>query len=66
MQAIQTQWPSTQITWVTGKLEAKLLESIDGIDVVVFDKKQAGKAILRCGNNSKGVSLMHCCICNMR
>ncbi|MGR5220996.1 glycosyltransferase family 9 protein [Vibrio parahaemolyticus] len=39
VQAIQTHWPTTHITWITGKLEARLLESIDGIEVIVFDKK---------------------------
>ncbi|MCF7482095.1 glycosyltransferase family 9 protein [Vibrio sp. J1-1] len=39
VQAIQKQWPSTQITWITGKLESQLLEAIDGIEVIVFDKK---------------------------
>ncbi|GMQ47948.1 glycosyltransferase family 9 protein [Vibrio sp. 10N] len=39
VQAIQAHWPNTQITWITGSLEAKLLESIQGISVVVFDKK---------------------------
>ncbi|PML79789.1 glycosyltransferase family 9 protein [Enterovibrio norvegicus] len=38
IQAIQKHWPNVQVTWITGKLEAKLLESIDGIEVIVFDK----------------------------
>lgn len=39
VQAIQKQWPSTQITWITGKLESQLLAAIDGVEVIVFDKK---------------------------
>ncbi|EKK9986972.1 glycosyltransferase family 9 protein [Vibrio vulnificus] len=39
VQAIQKQWPDTHITWVTGKLEAQLLQAIDGVEVIVFDKK---------------------------
>ncbi|WP_104025076.1 glycosyltransferase family 9 protein [Vibrio hyugaensis] len=39
VQAIQKQWPETQITWITGKLEAQLLQAIDDIEVIVFDKK---------------------------
>ncbi|MGL6260671.1 glycosyltransferase family 9 protein [Vibrio sp. WXL210] len=39
VQAIQNQWPNTQITWITGKLEAKLLEAIEGVEVIVLDKK---------------------------
>lgn len=39
VQAIQKQWPDTHITWITGKLEAQLLQAIDGVEVIVFDKK---------------------------
>lgn len=39
VQAIQKQWPTTQITWITGKLESQLLAAIDGVEVIVFDKK---------------------------
>ncbi|MGR5325734.1 glycosyltransferase family 9 protein [Vibrio sp. DNB22_17_1] len=39
VQAIQKQWPEAHITWITGKLEAQLLKAIDGIEVIVFDKK---------------------------
>jgi heptosyltransferase I len=54
VQAIQTQWPSTHITWVTGKLEAKLLESIEGIDVVVFDKKAGWRGYAALWKQLKG------------
>ncbi|MEL0609378.1 glycosyltransferase family 9 protein [Vibrio echinoideorum] len=42
-QAIQKKWPDTKITWITGKLEAQLLKAIDGIEVIVFDKKHGIK-----------------------
>ncbi|WP_038175399.1 glycosyltransferase family 9 protein [Vibrio pacinii] len=44
VQAIQKQWPNTKITWITGALEAKLLESINGVELIVFDKKQGWRA----------------------
>ena len=44
VQAIQRAWPSTKITWVTGRLEAQLLQHITGIEVLVFDKKKGLKA----------------------
>ncbi|KLN65560.1 glycosyltransferase family 9 protein [Vibrio sp. VPAP30] len=40
VQAIQRQWSETEIVWVTGKLEAKLIENLDNVKVVVFDKKE--------------------------
>ncbi|WP_116474820.1 glycosyltransferase family 9 protein [Zobellella maritima] len=41
VQAIQRQWPHARITWITGKLEAQLLQQLPDIEVIVFDK-QAG------------------------
>lgn len=53
-QAIQAQWPSTQITWICGKLEAQLLESIKGIEVIVFDKKAGWKGYTKLWGKLKG------------
>ncbi|MGX9418665.1 glycosyltransferase family 9 protein [Vibrio sp. RC27] len=44
VQAIQAQWPETKITWISGTLEAQLLEGLDNVHVIVFDKKQGWKA----------------------
>lgn len=44
VQAIQRQWPQTQITWVMGKTEASLLGDLPHIECVIFDKKQGWKA----------------------
>ena len=44
VQAIQRQWPQTQITWITGKLEAQLIGDLAGVRVLVFDKKKGWKA----------------------
>lgn len=43
VQCIQRQWPDTQITWITSKLESHLLQDLPGIDVVIFDKKKGIK-----------------------
>jgi heptosyltransferase I len=47
VQAIQRQWPETKITWVTGKMEAQLLQHIADIEVISFDKKQGYKAYMQ-------------------
>lgn len=39
VQAIQAHYPSTEITWVCGKIEAQLIGDLPNIRVVVFDKK---------------------------
>ncbi len=40
VQAIQTHWPETKITWITGKIEAQLVTHLPNINVVIFDKKE--------------------------
>ncbi|WP_413285399.1 glycosyltransferase family 9 protein [Vibrio sp. MA40-2] len=40
VQAIQKYWPETKITWITGKIEAQLINQLPNINVVIFDKKQ--------------------------
>jgi heptosyltransferase I len=54
VQAIQTQWPETEITWVSGKLEAQLLEGIPNIRIIVFDKKQGWKSYRSLWSQLKG------------
>lgn len=39
VQAVQRHWPETKITWIIGKVEAQLLDGLEGIEFVIFDKK---------------------------
>lgn len=39
VRTLQDAWPRTEITWILGALERKLLGHIPDIDFVVFDKK---------------------------
>lgn len=39
VQAVQRHWPSTKVTWIVGKIEAQLLQGLEGVELVVFDKK---------------------------
>ncbi|MEZ8105235.1 glycosyltransferase family 9 protein [Vibrio cortegadensis] len=39
IQALQSHWPETKITWIIGKVEAQLLDGLDGVELIVFDKK---------------------------
>ncbi|EPG0369934.1 glycosyltransferase family 9 protein [Photobacterium damselae] len=45
VQAIQTHWPQTKITWVCGKIEAQIIKDLPNIRVVVFDKKAGYKGM---------------------
>ena len=46
VRALQRAVPGLAITWIIGKGEAKLLEGLDGVEFIVFDKK-AGLAGFR-------------------
>jgi len=39
VRAIQDQWPGTQITWIIGKLERRLIGELEGVEFIVFDKR---------------------------
>lgn len=44
VQSIQRQWPQTKITWIIGKLEAKLVGDLPGIEFIIFDKAKGWHA----------------------
>jgi heptosyltransferase I len=43
VRTLQDTWPSTQLTWILGKLEHKLLGHLSGIEFIVFDKNAGGQ-----------------------
>lgn len=46
VQAIQRQYPQSEITWVVGKVEAMLLAGLPQVNLVIFDKKAGLKGYL--------------------
>ena len=45
IRAICKQYPEAKITWIIGKLEARLLAGLEGVEFIVFDKKGGWAAI---------------------
>ncbi|ASK78056.1 ADP-heptose--LPS heptosyltransferase I [Paraphotobacterium marinum] len=45
--AIQTQWPSTKITWVVGQIEYNLIKNIPKVKFITFNKKNGIKEYLK-------------------
>jgi heptosyltransferase I len=43
--AIRKHRPGAEITWIIGKLEARLLDGLEGVEFIVFDKKGGFAAI---------------------
>ena len=54
VQQIQQRYPSCNITWIMGKIEAQLLGDLEGINVVVFDKKRGFKGMQEVWQQLKG------------
>jgi heptosyltransferase I len=52
--AIREHWPNAKITWIIGKLEARLLNGLRDVEFVVFDKKGGFQAIRQLRNSLKG------------
>jgi heptosyltransferase I len=46
VRTLQRAWPDTALTWIIGKAEAKLVDGLEGVELVAFDKK-SGAAGLR-------------------
>ncbi len=46
VRSIQSAWPSTKITWVIGRTELSLLEGVDGVEFIIFDKSRGWRAHL--------------------
>ena len=49
VRTLRRAWPEVALAWVIGKGESKLLEGLDGVDFIVYDKKTglAGMRALR-------------------
>jgi heptosyltransferase I len=39
VRTIQHAWPGTQLTWIIGKAEARLMSLIDGVEFIIVDKR---------------------------
>ncbi|MGP8307265.1 glycosyltransferase family 9 protein [Vibrio sp. YIC-376] len=54
VQALQKHWPETKVTWIIGKVEAQLLDGLEGVELIVFDKKQGLKGMQKIWSQLKG------------
>lgn len=52
--SLQEQMPGVNITWVIGKLEAKLIGDLPGVEFIVFDKKAGRQGYLDLRQAMKG------------
>ncbi|WP_341537594.1 glycosyltransferase family 9 protein [Motiliproteus coralliicola] len=54
VRALQRQWPDCRITWIVGKVEAMMLDGIDGVELLVYDKRSGFKGMLELRKKLKG------------
>jgi len=52
--AIRKHQPKASVTWIIGKLEARLLKNFEGVEFIVFDKKGGYEAIRNLRKSLKG------------
>jgi heptosyltransferase I len=46
IRTLQHVWPTTQLTWIIGKTEARLMKLVEGVELIIVDKR-AGLSGLR-------------------
>ena len=46
IRTLRRAWPDVAITWILGKGEAKLMEGLDGVELLVFDKGAGMRGVL--------------------
>jgi heptosyltransferase I len=54
IRAIQDHWPDTRISWIIGKLERRLVDGLDGVEFIVFDKRGGWQAVSGLGATLSG------------
>ena len=45
LRTLRRAWPQVPITWILGKGEAKLMEGLEGVELIAFDKSAGWKGI---------------------
>jgi len=54
VRCIQDQWPGTQISWIIGSTEHRLLQSVEHVEFFVFDKHGGWSSIRKLHRSLKG------------
>lgn len=54
IRSLQAHWPSTRLTWIIGKLEHRLMAGLEGVEMIVFDKRGGWDAIRQLRSQLRG------------
>ena len=67
VRTLQHAWPATQLTWIIGKSEARLMSLIEGVEFITVDKRaRLRRPPRRCAAGCAGAASMCCCTCSCR
>ncbi len=47
IRCLQSHWPETRLTWIVGKLEHRLMSGLQGVEMLVFDKRGGLDSVLQ-------------------
>jgi len=62
VRTIQKHWPTTKLTWIIGKTEYQLVNEIENISFIIFDKRKGFQAYKSIRHQLKGIefdALLH-------
>lgn len=54
IRSLQEQWPAVRLTWIIGKLEHRLMAGLEGVEMIVFDKRGGWPAIRQLRQQLRG------------
>jgi len=54
VRSIQDSWPESQISWIVGKLEHRLLSGLENVEFIEFDKRGGWTAVKQLRSQLKG------------
>jgi len=46
LRTLQAEWPATRLTWIIGRTEHALMDGVDGIEFITFDKRRPWASLL--------------------
>ncbi|MBV9344108.1 MAG: glycosyltransferase family 9 protein [Gammaproteobacteria bacterium] len=47
VRSLQQAWPTTRLTWIIGRSEARLMSLIEGVEFITLDKRSTGSGLRR-------------------
>lgn len=56
IRAINAHWPQTKVTWIIGKSEHRLLQNLQGVEFIPFDKRGGVESLKKLKKQLKGRS----------